>query len=63
MKNMDFAKRKWYFEQELFEILLCLMLKIIGVCSQLLKQFYYLAHVIEKPNLRIPNHQYLQLFF
>ena len=23
----------------------------------------YLAHVIEKPNLRIPNPQYLQLFF
>ena len=26
-------------------------------------QVIYLAHVIEKPNLRIPNPQYLQLFF
>ena len=24
---------------------------------------YYLAHVIEQPNLRIPNPQYLQLLF
>ena len=27
------------------------------------KQYHYLAHVIEKPNLRIPNPQYLQLSF
>ena len=27
------------------------------------KKIKYLAHVIEKPNLRIPNPQYLQLFF
>ena len=28
-----------------------------------LHQNLYLAHVIEKRNLRIPNPQYLQLFF
>ena len=36
---------------------------IIRYCLMNALSFYYLAHVIEQQNLRIPNPQYLQLNF